>query len=1066
MTALVPSLFFLALVVLGPPTTTAGEAPAPPLTQAQLAQLRLVPAWDIDFTYTSRFELSGTASTGMLGNHPVGIGPVTSVVFERVDDMRYASSFTVAGNVTQSDCSSRGSNACGPKFTEYPASFTLLSDFQIRHETIQFEFGCPQGQFTSAPYSIPATTLTAGQLAPPAGYNSYFFIDYGVNPPSTELEVRTAGLTGQQDIITDGCLRDDDPGTFPFYRISYFSGFGLGDGTDGYSGDTYVRVENLGGGRSRFVVRGSSDFVSAGTGCDSLSIRCDSHPPYQRSSVDHAEWVATSHDPTIPEIHSVEFTQAIQVAQPLPLLKADLVGDGSPPVPIVAGKPTVMRVNFDEVQAPTDFTLEVSGGPITESRTGFLNPGCTPDDQRRRNNACFARDFFFTPPEGPWSLTLVLKDQNGIELESHVLNLISKKSDALVLKAISVCDAVDATGNWQCASGATLQTLVGLLKKIAPTDNVVVIPFAHQVKGQVIAAANADGDSDDYFDDNGNGVEDLGDRCEPDVWWVLIAKEIHNLFSRFEPPGGVPGQQVYYYGLTRPGIPGGTLGIANDIPSRGAASTASAPFSGAETAPWVVSHETGHMLGRRHTNTAQPALGASPPGCWLGPSSQPTWIYADNLLRSGPAPGVLEVGFDVVAQTVLAPQTTFDVMGYCAGTNWISPHSTQGILQVLDSPLTAAPVPAAAAGQLGSYWQVSGPLQGGDANLDPIFIVQTQGSTEPGSGTHRIDVLGAQENVLFTRFFTPMAPHISPGPDEPAPDGTPFFSELIPVQASATSIAVKDPGGITLAQVALGGTSPTVNITFPAGAELFRGPETATWTVTDLDSTSHMFHVHYSPDGGVTWRSLTSAESALSLVVDFSELPGSVGQSLLRVFASDGVNTGSAVSNPFSVVKKQPTAEIVFPATGASFAVRTLVLLQAVAFDPDDGLLTDSSLQWSSDVDGPLGNGDDLPVYSLSPERHTITLAATDGDGNTATDQVSISLFDPPTADGDGDDDVDLVDFKRFADCWNGPGASPPAPSCLAFDFDVDGDLDAVDFAAFHNCVSGSDVHATPNCAR
>jgi hypothetical protein len=200
--------------------------------------------------------------------------------------------------------------------------------------------------------------------------------------------------------------------------------------------------------------------------------------------------------------------------------------------------------------------------------------------------------------------------------------------------------------------------------------------------------------------------------------------------------------------------------------------------------------------------------------------------------------------------------------------------------------------------------------------------------------------------------------------------------------------------------------------------------------------------------------------------VDFSELPGSTGQSLLRVIASDGVNTGIAVSNSFSVGKKHPTAEIISPSTDASFALGTLVLLQAMGFDADDGLLTDSALQWSSDVDGSLGSGGDRPVYNLSRGKHIITLTVTDGDGNVATDQVTVFVFDQPTADGDFDGDVDLVDFGPASRCLAGPRTTPSAPACRAFDFDVDGDIDDADFAVFQNCVSGTDAPADPKCAR
>ncbi len=64
-------------------------------------------------------------------------------------------------------------------------------------------------------------------------------------------------------------------------------------------------------------------------------------------------------------------------------------------------------------------------------------------------------------------------------------------------------------------------------------------------------------------------------------------------------------------------------------------------------------------------------------------------------------------------------------------------------------------------------------------------------------------------------------------------------------------------------------------------------------------------------------------------------------------------------------------------------------------------------------------------------------------------DDVELWALVPPAdpCDFDGDGDVDLDDFARFATCFNGPGA-PPAPGCtVEADFDHDGDVDLNDFA-------------------
>jgi len=53
------------------------------------------------------------------------------------------------------------------------------------------------------------------------------------------------------------------------------------------------------------------------------------------------------------------------------------------------------------------------------------------------------------------------------------------------------------------------------------------------------------------------------------------------------------------------------------------------------------------------------------------------------------------------------------------------------------------------------------------------------------------------------------------------------------------------------------------------------------------------------------------------------------------------------------------------------------------------------------------------------------------------------------------DGDVDLMDYKRFANCMNGPSGAP-GPNCACFDLDDDGDVDTRDFAKFQVSFTGN----------
>jgi hypothetical protein len=111
------------------------------------------------------------------------------------------------------------------------------------------------------------------------------------------------------------------------------------------------------------------------------------------------------------------------------------------------------------------------------------------------------------------------------------------------------------------------------------------------------------------------------------------------------------------------------------------------------------------------------------------------------------------------------------------------------------------------------------------------------------------------------------------------------------------------------------------------------------------------------------------------------------------VAASDGFHTAYDRSDhPFSLPRKDPTVFIMDPEEGQTYAVDEWVLLNALAYDQDDNDLADENLAWTSDLDGPLGTGSEVPLESLSPGWHTIKLTGTDGEGLTNSHSVHVCV--------------------------------------------------------------------------
>jgi len=87
-----------------------------------------------------------------------------------------------------------------------------------------------------------------------------------------------------------------------------------------------------------------------------------------------------------------------------------------------------------------------------------------------------------------------------------------------------------------------------------------------------------------------------------------------------------------------------------------------------------------------------------------------------------------------------------------------------------------------------------------------------------------------------------------------------------------------------------------------------------------------------------------------------------------------------------------PHVNIIYPEMGQCFQVNTHITFSGEGLDVQDGTLLDGSLVWNSDIDGNIGSGQVFMTENLSEGFHLITLTATDSEGKTATDTISINV--------------------------------------------------------------------------
>ena len=691
--------------------------------------------------------------------------------------------------------------------------------------------------------------------------------------------------------------------------------------------------------------------------------------------------------PTI-QIAAVEFTQVIQQYQALDDLTATITDYGEPPVPILSGKPGVMRVYFTRLKDATDVTLTVTG-TVAGMKAMNLPPDCAPSDARVHLKNCPSMDFYFTPPSGAWSTVLTLDDDQGNQLEQETFAITSRDTRAINLKGVSVCVVKGQPSS--CQDPSLLLGLTGIMTELLPTSSVPP-PTITTIKV----------------------LSDISDFPNTSDWEDFTAKSIDEKYTSLDRATDAnSNMRTDYIGLYNSPIDDTAQG---EMGGHGVLMPFQTIRLRQENTPYTLTHEVGHTLNLYHTNSGNPiAMGGVPPGCWSiaatggvdGKQYPPYWPYSDNRVQSSQGD---EWGFDVANGSVVNPylgpsgvNNVFDVMSYCVP-RWISPlNYNRALLFVNGGPATAAsfkggPVQTARAAQVkarravaysqGSYMHVTGSIASTGVTIDPIFTQNTLGTTDPGSGTYSIQLRDATGQVLFTRNFTPTSDATETLGTDQVSD--PHFSEFIPATSGTAAIAIVDPTGNTLTSVAVSGSAPKVTITSPVAGFMGSGQQTVSWTATSATATSFTSEIFYSTDAGTTWLPV-EITPASSDVLDFNRLPGA-SAAVIRVDVSDGVNTGSATSVPFSVPKKLPSTIVInSPQNGVVRQAADPIYLSGAAYDADDGVLSGKSLQWSDSGQGALGSGTPLTV-NLKPGNHTITLTATDSDGNALTATTQLML--------------------------------------------------------------------------
>ncbi|MBI3966075.1 MAG: right-handed parallel beta-helix repeat-containing protein, partial [Chloroflexi bacterium] len=438
----------------------------------------------------------------------------------------------------------------------------------------------------------------------------------------------------------------------------------------------------------------------------------------------------------------------------------------------------------------------------------------------------------------------------------------------------------------------------------------------------------------------------------------------------------------------------------------------------------VGAHEIGHAYNRGHAK--------SPASRGRANCGSENWPVDEDFPGSGRISSVTakdnpsaRYGFDPVSYEIHAPNS-YDLMSYCDNV-WISRHTFEGLMDTFIS-FTGSALKAvfpgvnvriargaqaqSQAAQQSERLIVQGLLDA-TANkvaLQPLFAVEDTGDApEHTPGPYSVVLRGGSGAELGRYPFAPQRIHgvLSSGlPPAGASSGTQeiyAIAELVPFVAGTTHVDLEGPSGL-LKRVTAGAAAPTVTLLAPAAGTTVTGDElTVTWKASDADGDPLSYKVEYSVDDGKTWRLLQQHLTAESAQIPVAGLTDSAS-ARVRVLASDGIHTTSAVSGAFSVPKRPPTVRIKRGGLKATVVAGQTVNLEGVAYDAS-GDLEEAQVQWSSSLDGALGEGSQVSTAALSVGEHVITLSADNGTGTVATDSVPIRVVAsandlPPNPDG------------------------------------------------------------------
>jgi hypothetical protein len=489
-----------------------------------------------------------------------------------------------------------------------------------------------------------------------------------------------------------------------------------------------------------------------------------------------------------------------------------------------------------------------------------------------------------------------------------------------------------------------------------------------------------------YDDGLGSRVNQTAPGCTDNL---CASAYTNNLLNALRAENGVPGD-IFMYGM---------ISDASGIFPRGQASgnVSSGPAGSGNWgwdydgsyADWYAGHEIGHTLGRAHPTPSAIPCGNS--------ASDDNYPYFSGQIGNGLGEGldVGDPGLNPLLKVAIYPSFFWhDVMTYC-NNQWISDYTYNAMYSFMMAHPT---MPTQSGNNMatpqaprtsGNFLSVFGSIFPGkdSATIDHIAHVSSVASIPPITpGLYSIRLVGSG-GTLHDYLFTPTNVEETTYP-------TLSYGQVVNYIAGTTKVEiVRMADNKILASKNIPAHSPTINNVALQGApNPVSGTVTLGWNASDADGLPLTFDVYYSADNGVTFQPFKLGVKTSSTAIDTSNLGGS-STAILRVIASDGVNTASADSAAFTMANKPPIVVITNPGDNTHVHYGQLVNFSGEAFDLQDGSVSGTGLVWSNQF-GTLGTGATLSSSNLPVGENDITLTATNSKGLSGHANIKVFVDD------------------------------------------------------------------------